>query len=107
MNIYKNINYKKQMFEDNFLMNFNVLKIATNIDEILSEEMKIKDQYNKLLQGASMEMVGVNIDDEIFSEKELILLKTLHPDALVLAHLNVMKMVLLHMAVAFRILICT
>ena len=51
------------------IYDFNVSKIATNIDEILSEEMKIKDQYNKLLQGASMEMVGVNIDDEIFSEE--------------------------------------
>jgi len=51
------------------IYDLNVSKIATNIDEISSEEMKIKDQYNKLLQGASMEMVGVNIDDEIFSEE--------------------------------------
>jgi len=26
--LYKNINYRKQMFEDNFLINFNILKIA-------------------------------------------------------------------------------
>ena len=26
--LYKNINYRKQMFEDNFLINFNILKIS-------------------------------------------------------------------------------
>lgn len=36
--LYKNINYKKEMFEDNILINFNVLKTAyeLNIDKVIS-----------------------------------------------------------------------
>jgi len=46
----------------------NVAKIASNLEEMLTEEARIKEKYNKLLQGASMEMVGVNIEDEAFIE---------------------------------------
>ena len=47
----------------------NTVKIASNLEEMLTEETRIKDKYNKLLQGASMEMVGVNISDEVFAEE--------------------------------------
>ena len=46
----------------------NVAKIASNLEEMLTEEARIKEKYNKLLQGASMEMVGVNIEDEALIE---------------------------------------
>ena len=50
----------------------NVAKIASNLEQMLTEEMRIKEKYNRLLQGASMEMVGVNIGDEILSEENSI-----------------------------------
>jgi len=45
----------------------NVGKIATNLEEMLTEESRIKDKYNRLLRGASMEVVGVNVEDDALS----------------------------------------
>ena len=44
----------------------NILKSSENIEELLAEETRIKEKYNKLLQGASMDTVGVAplIEDE-------------------------------------------
>ena len=50
----------------------NAAKIVNNLEEMLTEETRIKGKYNSLLQGASMEMVGVNIDDEILSKESSI-----------------------------------
>ena len=37
----------------------NILKSSENIEELLAEETRIKEKYNNLLQGASMDTVGV------------------------------------------------
>jgi len=37
----------------------NILKSSENIEELLAEETSIKEKYNNLLQGASMDTVGV------------------------------------------------
>ena len=37
----------------------NILKSSENIEELLAEETRIKEKYNNLLQGASMDSVGV------------------------------------------------
>ena len=50
------------------IYDLNVSKIAGNLEDLLSEETCVKEKYNRLLQGASMEMVGVNVNGEI-SEK--------------------------------------
>jgi len=50
----------------------NVAKIANNLEEMFTEETRIKDKYNRLLQGASMEMVGVNVGNVVLSEKSSI-----------------------------------
>lgn len=48
----------------------NISKIADNLEELLSEEIGIKEKYNNLLQGASMDTVGVTaVDDESVEEK--------------------------------------
>ena len=50
----------------------NIAKIATNLEDMLTEEARIKDKYNRLLQGASMEMVGVNSGgDALFDENSI------------------------------------
>ena len=48
----------------------NISKIADNLEELLSEETSIKEKYNNLLQGASMDTVSVTaVDDESVEEK--------------------------------------
>ena len=48
----------------------NISKIADNLEELLSEETSIKEKYNNLLQGASMDTIGVTaVDDESVEEK--------------------------------------
>ena len=48
----------------------NISKIADNLEELLSEETGIKEKYNNLLQGASMDTVSVTaVDDESVEEK--------------------------------------
>ena len=48
----------------------NISKIADNLEELLSEETSIKEKYNNLLQGASVDMVGVTaVDEESVGEK--------------------------------------
>jgi hypothetical protein len=50
----------------------NTSKIADNLEELLSEETSIKEKYNNLLQGASMDMVGVSsVDQEAAGENIL------------------------------------
>jgi hypothetical protein len=44
----------------------NILKSSDNIEELLNEEIRIKEKYNNLLQGASMQTVGVvSIEEEV------------------------------------------
>lgn len=50
------------------IYDLNVAKIAGNLEDLLAEETRLKDKYNKLLQGASMEMVGANAGDEAMLE---------------------------------------
>lgn len=45
----------------------NINKIANHLEEMLAEETIIKNKYTQLLQGASMEMVGVSTSDEVLS----------------------------------------
>ena len=48
----------------------NISKIADHLDELLFEESSIKEKYNNLLQGASIDMVGVAaVDDKSVEEK--------------------------------------
>ena len=48
----------------------NISKIADNLEELLSEETSIKEKYNNLLQGASMDTIGVTaVDSESVEEK--------------------------------------
>jgi len=48
----------------------NISKTADNLEELLSEETSIKEKYNNLLQGASMDTVSVTaVDDESVEEK--------------------------------------
>ena len=47
----------------------NVSKIASNLEEMMTEESRIKGEYNKLLQGASIETVGIKVGDEGLSEE--------------------------------------
>ena len=48
----------------------NISKIVDNLEELLSEETSIKEKYNNLLQGASMDTVSVTaVDDESVEEK--------------------------------------
>ncbi|KMP12487.1 hypothetical protein UR09_01120 [Candidatus Nitromaritima sp. SCGC AAA799-A02] len=47
----------------------NVEKIAGNLSDLLAEETRIKEQYNKLLQGASMEAVGAPAGEESLLEE--------------------------------------
>ena len=48
----------------------NISKIADNLEELLSEETSIKEKYNNLLHGASMDTVSVTaVDDESVEEK--------------------------------------
>ena len=48
----------------------NISKIADNLEELLSEETSIKEKYNNLLQGASMDTVSVTaVDNESVEEK--------------------------------------
>ena len=48
----------------------NISKIADNLEELLSEETSIKEKYNNLLQGASMDTVSVTaVDNEAVEEK--------------------------------------
>ena len=48
----------------------NISKIADNLEELLSEETSIKEKYNNLLQGASMDTIGVTVvDGESVEEK--------------------------------------
>ena len=48
----------------------NISKIADNLEELLSEEIGIKEKYNNLLHGASMDTVSVTaVDDESVEEK--------------------------------------
>jgi len=50
----------------------NISKIADHLEELLFEESSIKEKYNNLLQGASMDMVGVtSVEDESVEEKGL------------------------------------
>lgn len=51
------------------IYDLNISKIAGNLEDLLLEETRVKEKYNRLLQGASMEMVGVDIDNEEWSEK--------------------------------------
>ena len=48
----------------------NISKIADNLEELLSEETSLKEKYNNLLQGTSIDMVGVTaVDEESVGEK--------------------------------------
>ena len=47
----------------------NISKIADNLEELLSEETSIKEKYNNLLQGASMDTIGVTAVDGESEEK--------------------------------------
>lgn len=48
----------------------NISKIADNLEELLSEETSIKEKYNNLLHGASMDTVSVTaVDNESVEEK--------------------------------------
>ena len=48
----------------------NISKSAENLEELLLEESRIKEKYNNLLQGASMETVGaIAVDEESVREK--------------------------------------
>ena len=42
----------------------NIFKSVENLEELLIEETRIKDKYNNLLQGVSMETVGVTAVEE-------------------------------------------
>ncbi len=46
------------------IYDLNVSKIACNLDDLLTEETRLKESYNKLLQGASMDMVGASVVDD-------------------------------------------
>ncbi len=43
----------------------NILKSSDNIKELLTEETRIKEKYSNLLQGASMDTVGVTTLEEV------------------------------------------
>ena len=48
----------------------NISKSEQNLKELLIEETNIKEKYNNLLQGASMETVGVSTLEEEGASKE-------------------------------------
>jgi septal ring factor EnvC (AmiA/AmiB activator) len=39
----------------------NILKVANNLEDLLAEEVSVKEKYNRLLQGEQISMVGVSI----------------------------------------------
>jgi hypothetical protein len=49
----------------------NILKIANNIEDLIAEEVNVKEKYNRLLQGEQVSMVGLSIDILEASEKKL------------------------------------
>ena len=50
----------------------NISRSVENLEELLVEETRIKEKYNDLLQGASMEAVGVNVvEEESVGEKNI------------------------------------
>jgi len=50
----------------------NISKSVENLEELLIEETRIKDKYNNLLHGASMETVGITVvEEESVEEKSL------------------------------------
>ncbi len=50
------------------IYDLNATKIASNLDDLLTEETGLKDNYNKLLQGASMDMVGASVADDALAQ---------------------------------------
>jgi hypothetical protein len=48
----------------------NILKIANNLEDLLVEEVSVKEKYNRLLQGEQVSMVGVAIDFVEESDKK-------------------------------------
>jgi hypothetical protein len=40
----------------------NILKVANNLEDLLAEEVSVKEKYNRLLQGEQISMVGVAVD---------------------------------------------
>ena len=50
----------------------NISKSVENLEELLIKETRIKDKYNNLLQGVSMETVGVTaVEEESVGEKNI------------------------------------
>ena len=49
----------------------NILKIANNLEDLLAEEVSVKESYNRLLQGKQVSMVGVAIDFVEASDEKL------------------------------------
>jgi neutral trehalase len=49
----------------------NVLKIANNLEDLLAEEVSVKEKYNRLLQGEQVSMVGVAEDFLEMSDQKI------------------------------------
>jgi len=47
----------------------NIFKIANNLEDLLAEEVSVKEKYNRLLQGQHIKMVGVAMDFVETSDK--------------------------------------
>ena len=49
----------------------NILKVANNLEDLLAEEVSVKEKYNRLLQGEQISMVGVSTDFVDAPDKEI------------------------------------
>ena len=58
------------LFRNIEIYELNISKSEKNLEELLIEETNIKEKYNSLLQGASMETVGVSTLEEEGTSKE-------------------------------------
>jgi hypothetical protein len=49
----------------------NILKVANNLEDLLAEEVSVKEKYNRLLQGEQISMVSVFTDFVEAPDKEI------------------------------------